>query len=84
MQSIPNVVAAQQPAEVSQDHFSAAQQKQWRSTFSVIINMADDWLDLPAQRKMKVTSRRLHAEYIAFLSQYHKQWELMNPGGQWS
>ena len=65
--------------------YSAPQQKQWRQSFFVQVKMLDDWLDLPAQKRMKVKANELHAKGMAELQAWHARWDKeMNPGGQWS
>lgn len=65
------------------DGFSPGEQKEWRQAFGVLMKMADKWIDLPDQRKTKVTSSAIHKKMIEHLSQFLAGWKARNPGGQW-
>lgn len=64
--------------------FSATQQASWRSAFSCLCRMADEWLRHPEQRKTAMKSERIHAEIVDLIGQLHEKWVAMNKGGRWS
>lgn len=64
--------------------FSATSQASWRSAFSSICRMSDEWLRHPNQKKTAMKSERLHGQYMEIVRQLHEKWVEMNQGGRWS
>ena len=65
--------------------FPATAQASWRSAFSVISRMADEWLKKPKQQATKMKSERIHGEMRRTLQELQRQWSLMNDGkGRWA
>ncbi len=66
------------------DLFSETSQSSWRSAFSVLTRLNDQWSQMPKQVSTKMKTERIHNEFKALLHAVHKKWSEMNPGGRWS
>lgn len=64
--------------------FSATSQASWRSAFSSVCRMADEWLRHPKQKQTAMKSERLHADYMDAVKNLHEKWVAMNQGGRWA
>lgn len=65
--------------------FTASAQASWRSSFSLMVRMAGEWIKNPLQQATKMKSERSFGEYQQILNSLEAKWREMNKGqGRWS